>query len=103
MRETNDGGVLNSWDRQNYITRNGVDDGFNQSQRGGPAGASVIMAHDFVSQNFFINGHTGMWTVDRDDGSQFTNDTGNVLMYGGCKQNMGNSQSCDRNLILYLT
>jgi hypothetical protein len=42
-----------------------------------------------------------MWSLDRDDGSQFVNDTGNVLLYGGCKQNLGNSQTCDHNLIIY--
>jgi hypothetical protein len=38
---------------------NGVDDGFNTSERGGPPGGSVIMAHNFVSKNFIINGHAG--------------------------------------------
>ena len=33
------------------------------------------MATNFVSGNFIINGHSGMWTLDRDDGSQFVNDT----------------------------
>jgi hypothetical protein len=116
---------------------NGVDDGFNVTERGGPPGSSVIMARNFVSGNFIIAGHSGMWTLgkytsnpplpelepgpepepepvmyravsdrlvvlaDRDDGSQFVNDTGNVLMYGGCKQNGGNTQTCDHNLILY--
>jgi hypothetical protein len=101
VRETHDHGPLNSWDRQPYITKNGVDDGFNVSLRGGPPGSSVIMARNYVTKNFIINGHAGMWTLDRDDGSQFVNDTGNVLMYGGCKQNSGNSQTCDHNLMLY--
>ena len=35
----------------------------------------MIMATDFISGNFIINGHAGMWTLDRDDGSQFVNDT----------------------------
>lgn len=42
-----------------------------------------------------------MWCLDRDDGSQFVNDTGNVLLFGGCKQNGGNSQACGDNLIVY--
>jgi hypothetical protein len=88
-------------DRQPYITMNGVSDGFNVTERGGPPGSSVIMARNYVEGNFIINGHAGMWCLDRDDGSQFVNDTGNVLLFGGCKQNSGNSQSCDNNLILY--
>jgi hypothetical protein len=88
-------------DRQPYITMNGVDDGFNTSERGGPPGSSVIMGRNYVQANFIINGHAGMWTLDRDDGSQHINDTGNVLLYGGCKQNGGNSQTCANNLIVY--
>eukprot|EP01043_Picozoa_sp_COSAG02_P025907 COSAG02_NODE_1474_length_12424_cov_6.185639_3_plen_316_part_00 len=59
------------------------------------------MGRNYVEGNFIINGHAGMWTLDRDDGSQYTNDTGNVLLYGGCKQNGGNSQTCADNLIVY--
>lgn len=29
--------------------------------------------------------YNGVWTFDHDDGSQFMNDTANVMLFGGCK------------------
>jgi hypothetical protein len=40
-------------------------------------------------------------TFDHDDGSQYVNDTGNLLVFGGCKNYEGNSKSCDHNVILF--
>jgi hypothetical protein len=37
----------------------------------------------------------------QDDGSQFYNDTGNVMLWGGCKNYMGHSKLCVNNFILY--
>ena len=31
-----------------------------------------------------------MWTIDHDDGSQYFNDTGNFMVWGGCKNYLGN-------------
>ena len=42
-----------------------------------------------------------MWTFDHDDGSQYFNDTMNVMAFGGCKNYEGHSKSCDSNVILY--
>ena len=42
-----------------------------------------------------------MWTIDHDDGSQFYNDTGNLMVFGGCKNYMGHSKSCDHNVIVH--
>lgn len=42
-----------------------------------------------------------MWTYDADDGSQFINHTQSVMLWGGCKNYLGNSKSCDHNLILF--
>jgi hypothetical protein len=42
-----------------------------------------------------------VWAIDHDDGSQFFNDTSNVLVWGGCKNYRGHSKSCDHNTILY--
>ena len=33
----------------------------------------------------FLNGYNGVWTIDHDDGSQFFNDTHNLMLWGGCK------------------
>ena len=96
VRETGDHGCINSWDRQPYWTRANVDDGFND-----PAGRSLIKARDVQSRNLLINGYNGVWPVDHDDGSQFMDDVDNVLVWGGCKNYLGNSKVCDRNLIVY--
>ena len=75
----------NSWDRQPYLTRNGVDDGYPDTDKLGLKGVSIIKKLDFVRKNFFINGYNSVWTIDHDDGSQFFNDTENFMVWGGCK------------------
>eukprot|EP00456_Euglypha_rotunda_P058091 TRINITY_DN48206_c0_g1_i7.p1 TRINITY_DN48206_c0_g1~~TRINITY_DN48206_c0_g1_i7.p1 ORF type:complete len:261 (-),score=33.77 TRINITY_DN48206_c0_g1_i7:10-792(-) len=102
VRETGDHGPYNSWDRQPYFTYNGINDGYTSSTCSNcPPGASIIKAPDFITQNFIINGYSSVWTIDHDDGSQFMNDTKNVMVWGGCKNYLGNSKSCDNNLIIY--
>lgn len=93
--------AVNSWDRQPYLTRNGVDDGFPADAKLGLANASYIGAPSTISANLVINGYNGVWALDHDDGSQRWTDTGNVLVWGGCKNNLGNSKACDGNLIIY--
>mmetsp|Transcript_6076 Transcript_6076/g.11612 ORF Transcript_6076/g.11612 Transcript_6076/m.11612 type:complete len:955 (+) Transcript_6076:182-3046(+) len=106
VRETGDPikgshGPYNTWDRTPYITGNGVEDGYNEIQRGSPNGTSVLNAPAFVTSNFIINGHNGYWALDHDDGSQFCHDTHNVLAWGGYKNFLGHSKNCAHNLILY--
>ena len=101
VRETGDHGPFNSWDRQPYLTRNGVDDGFPEAAKLGTSGASIVKAQCHIARNFIINGYNGVWAIDHDDGSQFFNDSSNVLVWGGCKNYRGNSKSCDGNVILY--
>ena len=101
VRETGDHGPFNSWDRQPYLTRNGVDDGFKPEQKLNLPGASFVGAQSHITHNLIINGYNGVWTIDHDDGSQRYNDTSNVLAWGGCKNYRGNGKSCDHNLILY--
>lgn len=101
VRETGDHGPVNSWDRQPYLTRNGVVDGFTDTQRLGLAGTSIVKARCSIEGNMIINGYNGVWAVDHDDGSQYFNDTGNVMLWAGCKNYRGNSKSCAHNLILY--
>jgi hypothetical protein len=43
VRETNDHGPLNSWDRQAYWTLSGVDDGFNDPQVGNQGAALCVL------------------------------------------------------------
>lgn len=127
VRETGDHGPYNSWDRQPYLTVNGVDDGFNGTTCPFcPRGTSMIKANDTITRNFIINGYNGVWTIDHDDGSQFYHDIYNFMVFGvrraaprmpvaaaaaapadaaattqGCKNYLGNSKRCDHNTIVY--
>jgi hypothetical protein len=98
--------TLWQWDRQPFLTNSGVDDGFTSAQKYGSSG-SIIKQRDIITANFFINGYSGVWTpwtpwtIDHDDGSQFFNDSANVMAWGGCKNYLGHSKSCDHNVIIY--
>ena len=92
---------MNSWMRDPYITRNGLNDGFNETQRGSPNGTSIIPLRSYAQNNFIINGHNGLFGIDRDDGSKFVNDTHNFMVWGGCKSWVGHSKPCDRECALH--
>eukprot|EP00729_Bicosta_minor_P002862 gene2862-15982_t len=80
----------------------GVDDGYNASQKLGYGDdVSILKKHDLQTKNFLINGYNGVWTLDHDDGSQYFNDTGNFMVFGGCKNYLGNHKSCDHNVIVH--
>jgi hypothetical protein len=121
VRETGDHGPYNSWDRQPYLTHSGHADGYPDSTKHGTTGASILKEHDLITHNFFINGYNGVWTIDHDDGSQYFNDTQvrrrqcvpgghvlrwsmcsqNMMLFGGCKNFLGNHKSCDSNVIVH--
>ena len=46
------------WDRQPYLTLNGVDDGFKD-----PQGRSIIKANDTQTGNLMLNGYNGVWAI----------------------------------------
>lgn len=71
------------------------------AEKWGLKDASFVGARSHIEGNFIFNGYNTVWTIDHDDGSQFYNDTANVLVWGGCKNYRGHSKSCDHNLILY--
>jgi len=60
VRETGDHGPHNTWNRQPYWTRSGVDDGFND-----PAGRSFLNAWDVNTNNLMLNGYNGVWSKCR--------------------------------------
>eukprot|EP00658_Telonema_sp_P-2_P062380 TRINITY_DN51040_c0_g1_i2.p1 TRINITY_DN51040_c0_g1~~TRINITY_DN51040_c0_g1_i2.p1 ORF type:complete len:398 (-),score=92.79 TRINITY_DN51040_c0_g1_i2:286-1479(-) len=101
VRETGDHGPYNSWDREPYLTYSGVEDGFTPADKLGFANASILKQHDTITANFIINGYNGVWAIDHDDGSQRFNDTANLMVWGGCKNFLGNHKSCDHNVILH--
>jgi hypothetical protein len=96
VRETGDHGNYNSWDRQPYWTLSGVNDGFMDSKK-----RSYIKAVDNIYKNLIVNGYSGVWTIDHDDGSQFFLDSFNALFFGGCKNYLGHSKQCNDNVIVY--
>ena len=51
-------GPYNSWDRQPYLTRSGVDDGYTADEKMGSSG-SIIKHHDTITKNIWINGYNG--------------------------------------------
>jgi hypothetical protein len=102
VRETGDHGPYNSWDRQPYLTYSGNPDGYNASAKMGyGAAVSILKRKDLQTKNFLINGYNGVWTLDHDDGSQYFNDTKNFMVFGGCKNYLGNHKSCDHNVIVH--
>jgi len=92
VRETGDHGPFNSWDRQPYLVPK-------YCHYGPP---SIVAFHTVMQHNFIINGYNGVWTFDHDDGSEYYNDTKNVLVYGGCKNYLGSNKACGPdNLIIW--
>jgi hypothetical protein len=99
--ETRDHGPVNTWDRQPFLTRNGVDDGFAPSAKLGLQGVSIVKARSYFSQNFIIASGGSSYTIDHDDGSQYYTDSSNFMIYGGCKNWRGHSKSCEHNTIVF--
>lgn len=73
-----------------------MDDGFAD-----PAGRSFIRAFDTNENNLMINGYNGVWTFDHDDCSQYVKDVNNFMVWGGCKNFLGDNKNCSQNVILY--
>ena len=90
VRETNDHGCFNSWDRVPYITT--VKDGHTPS---------LDPATSNITRNFFINNYHSTWPIDHDDGSCYYYDTFNYLVYGGYKNFLGHSKTVMYNVYVY--
>ena len=89
VRETNDHGPFNTWDRQPYLTdvRNGS--------------ASLIPAQSNTTQNFIIDNYNSIRSIDHDDGSCYYYDTYNFIVYGGYKDYLGHSVTAEHNIYVY--
>ena len=59
---------MNTWDRQPYLTRNGVDDGFTREQKLGMEGVSIVKARSHFMHNLIIASGGSSYTIDHDDG-----------------------------------
>ena len=87
VRETSDHGLVNTWDRQPYVT----------TMRDGKT-PSAIPADSLISRNLLINGYRAVWPVDHDDGSGYYTQSDNVLVYGGFKSFLGANKTAAGNL-----
>ena len=88
VRETNDHGGINSWDRQPYAWR--------------PWNASDVTALPMVErENFVINNYNGVWSLCHDDGSNAWVDENNFLPWSGTKNYLGFGKVSRGNYFLY--
>ena len=90
VRETNDHGPFNSWDRVPYLTR------VKDSQT-----PSLDPAISNITRNFLINNYHSTWPIDHDDGSCYYYDTFNYIAYGGYKNFLGHSKTVMYNVYVY--
>jgi hypothetical protein len=90
VRETNDHGPINSWDRQPYLT--------DAVQRGSP---SLWQHVSYIHHNALLNNYRSVWPIDHDGGSRFYEDSYNFLIYGGNKENLGHSKSDHHQIYVY--
>jgi hypothetical protein len=90
VRETNDHGPINSWDRQPYLT--------DAVQRGLP---SLWQHTSYIHHNTLFNNYRSVWPIDHDDGSCFYEDSYNFLVYGGKKNYLGHSKTDHHEIYVY--
>jgi len=89
VRETNDHGPINSWDRQPYLT--------DAVQQGLP---SLWQHVSYIHHNILLNNYRSSWPIDH-DGSCFYEDSYNFLIYGGSKENSDYSISDHHQIYVY--
>jgi hypothetical protein len=90
VRETQDCGPFNFFDRVPYITR--LYDGKTPS---------LMPAMSYIHNNFVMSNYHSLWPLDHDDGSCYWVDTNNFLVYGGYKNNLGHSKTTLNNTYIY--
>ena len=99
VRETQDHGPINTWNRACYTQRTGA---------GGTGAPTLVPAWTAIERNMIMNGPSGnrdlgnlFPTIDNDDGSAYFTARHNVLVYGGVKNFLGHDKIWERNLIAY--
>jgi hypothetical protein len=90
VRETNDHGPINSWDRQPFLT--------DAVQSGLP---SLWQHQSYIHHNIIFNNYHSVWPIDHDDGSCFYEDSYNFLVYGGKKNYLGHSKTDHHEIYVY--
>jgi hypothetical protein len=100
VKESNDHGPFNSWDRQPYVYRADEDD------LEGKGTLLISPQTQLIANNFMFNVNyhgqsCGSINLDHDDESSQYNDVDNVLVFGGIKFFDGINRSASRNLIIH--
>jgi hypothetical protein len=90
VRETNDHGPINTWDRQPYLT--------DAVQPGSP---SLWQHPSYIHHNTLFNNYRSTWAIDHDDGSCFYEDSYNFEVYGGKKNYLGHSKIDHHEIHVY--
>jgi hypothetical protein len=90
VRETSDHGLINTWDRQPYLT--------DAIQPGVP---SLRQHNSYIHHNVLFNNYRSVWPIDHDDGSCYYEDSYNFLVYGGKKNFEGFSKIDHHEIYVY--
>ena len=97
VRETQDHGPINTWDRAMYIQKDDLS-----------KNPTLIPQWTHIERNFIMNGPSGnrdlgnlFPTIDNDDGSSYFYIAKNLLVYGGGKNFLGNDKSWVSNLFVF--
>jgi len=90
VRETDDHGPINSWDRVPYMQT--VLDGKTYSLK---------VKQNLATYNFIINNYRSVWPIDHDDGSCYWADSNNYMIYGGFKNYLGHDKQSLNNFYIY--
>jgi hypothetical protein len=90
VRETNDHGPINTWDRQPYLT--------DAVQPGVP---SLWQHVSYIHHNTLFNNYRSTWSIDHDDGSCFYEDSYNFLVYSAKKNYLGHSKRDHHEIHVY--
>ena len=102
VRETQDHGPINTWDRAMYLMPQQPGDGVDSDQ------PTLIPGWIHIAGNLIMNGPSGnrdlgnmFPAIDNDDGSAYYRMVRNVLVYGGAKNYLGHDKIWDGNLVAF--
>ena len=96
VKESNDHGPFNSWDRQPYVYS--VDDDVNVLSI---SPQTHVISHNLIFNINFRGSSCGSIALDHDDESSQYDDNNNVLVFGGIKFYDGINRSSSENLIIH--
>eukprot|EP00051_Salpingoeca_urceolata_P011751 m.146017 g.146017 ORF g.146017 m.146017 type:complete len:892 (-) comp17236_c0_seq5:56-2731(-) len=101
VRETQDHGPWNSWDRSCYVMPD-------RSGSAAPGAVTTVPLWTHLHGNMLMNGPSGnrdlgnlFPSFDHDDGSAFYHVSNNVVVWGGFKNFLGHDKIWTGNLLLY--